>query len=61
MPPEQAARSILEGVATNERIVIVTEADRKGAINAFHPDRADAMDEYLLNVARKRRRGEIAV
>jgi NAD(P)-dependent dehydrogenase (short-subunit alcohol dehydrogenase family) len=59
--PEQAARSILKGVAANERIVIVTDADRQGAINAFHPDRAQAMDEYLLNVARKRRRGETAV
>jgi hypothetical protein len=29
--------------------------------NAFHHDRAQAMDEYLLNVARKRRRGETAV
>jgi NAD(P)-dependent dehydrogenase (short-subunit alcohol dehydrogenase family) len=58
---EQAARGILEGLARNERIVIITEADRKGAINAFHPDSSNAMDEYLLNVARRRRRGETAV
>lgn len=58
---EQAARGILQGVAANERIVIITEADRKGAINAFHPDRAKAMDDYLLNVAREKRRGETAV
>jgi NAD(P)-dependent dehydrogenase (short-subunit alcohol dehydrogenase family) len=58
---EQAARGILRGVAANERIVVVTEADRRGAINAFHPDRADAVDEYLLSVARKRKRGETAV
>jgi len=59
--PQQAARGILEGVAANERIVIVTDADRKGAINAFHPDRSKATDEYLLDVARRRRRGETAV
>ena len=58
---EQAARGILRGVAANERIVIVTEADHRGAINAFHPDRAEAVDEYLLSVARKRKRGETAV
>jgi NAD(P)-dependent dehydrogenase (short-subunit alcohol dehydrogenase family) len=58
---EQAARGILRGVAANERIVIVTEADRRGAINAFHPDRAEAVDDYLLSVARKRKRGETAV
>jgi NAD(P)-dependent dehydrogenase (short-subunit alcohol dehydrogenase family) len=59
--PEQAARGILEGVAANERIVIITDADRKGAIHAFHPDSSKAMDEYLLEVARRRRRGETAV
>jgi NAD(P)-dependent dehydrogenase (short-subunit alcohol dehydrogenase family) len=59
--PEEAARGILEGVAANQRIVIITEADRKGAINAFHPDRSKALDEYLLDVARRRRRGETAV
>ena len=59
--PEQAAHGILEGVARNERVVIITEADRKGAINAFHPDSSKAMDEYLLDVARRRRRGETAV
>ena len=58
---EQAARGILKGVAANERIVIITEADRKGAINAFHPDSSKAMDAYLLDVARRRRRGETAV
>jgi NAD(P)-dependent dehydrogenase (short-subunit alcohol dehydrogenase family) len=59
--PEQAAHGILEGVAANERIVIITDADRKGAINAFHPDSSKAMDEYLLYVARRRRSGETAV
>ena len=49
------------GLAANKRIVIVTEADRKGATNAFDPDRSKALDEYHLDVARRRRRGETAV
>ncbi len=59
--PEESARGILKGLAANERIIIITDDDRKGAINAFHPEAARGMDEYLLNVARKRRRGEAAV
>jgi NAD(P)-dependent dehydrogenase (short-subunit alcohol dehydrogenase family) len=58
---DQAARGILQGLAANQRVVIVTDADRKGAINAFHPDSAKAVDDYLLSVARKRRRGETTV
>jgi len=54
--PEQSARGILKGVAANERIVIVTEPDRIGAANAFRPETAKEMDEYLLNVARKRQK-----
>jgi len=56
--PEESARSILKGLAANERIVIVTEDDRTGAINAFRPDTAQKVDDYLLNVARKRRSGD---
>jgi NAD(P)-dependent dehydrogenase (short-subunit alcohol dehydrogenase family) len=56
--PEESARDILKGLAANERIVIVTEEDRTGAINAFRPESAKAMDDYLLNVARKRRSGD---
>ncbi|HPZ07561.1 MAG TPA: SDR family oxidoreductase [Candidatus Eremiobacteraeota bacterium] len=59
--PEESARGILKGLAANERIVIITEDDRDGAINAFHPEAARGMDEYLLNVARKRRKGEVAI
>lgn len=56
--PEESARGILKGLTANERIVIVTDPDRDGAINAFRPEAAQGMDEYLLNVARKRRSGE---
>jgi len=59
--PEESARGILKGLAANERIVIVTDADREGAINAFRPEAAEGMDQYLLNVARQRRSGKWVV
>jgi len=57
--PEESARGILKGLAANERIVIVTEDDRSGALNAYRPEVARYMDEFLLNVARQRREGKI--
>lgn len=59
--PEESARGILTGIAANEKIVIVTDADREGAINAFRPEAAEGMDLYLLNVARQRRSGKTVV
>ena len=59
--PAESAYGILKGVAANERIIIVTEIDRKGAATAFRPDLSKKMDEYLLNVARRRMRGEIVI
>jgi len=59
--PEESARGILKGLAANERIVIITDADREGAINAFRPEAAEGMDQYLLNVARQRRSGKWVV
>lgn len=59
--PEESARGILKGVAANERIVIVTDADRSGAINAYNPETAELTDQYLLNVARERRKGNMIV
>jgi NAD(P)-dependent dehydrogenase (short-subunit alcohol dehydrogenase family) len=59
--PEESARGILKGLAANERIVILTDADRDGAINAFRPEAAKGMDEYLLNNARIRRSGKVAL
>jgi len=58
---EQSAQTILAGVAKNERLVLGDAADESGAKNCFNPDLADGMDEYLLNVARKRRGGEWVV
>jgi NAD(P)-dependent dehydrogenase (short-subunit alcohol dehydrogenase family) len=59
--PEESARGILKGLAANERTVFVTDDDRNGAINSTRPEAANGVDEYLLNVARKRRSGEVAV
>ncbi|MBP8646687.1 MAG: SDR family oxidoreductase [Syntrophobacteraceae bacterium] len=44
---EESARGILKGLAANERIVIVTDADRDCATNAFRPETSEGMDQYL--------------
>lgn len=54
---EQSARTILAGVARNERLVLGDQRDVSGAKTCFNPDFAKGVDDYLLNVARKRRRG----
>lgn len=59
--PEQSAQTILAGVAKNERLVLGDEGDVSGAKYCFHPEAAKGNDEYLLNVARKRRSGEWVV
>jgi NAD(P)-dependent dehydrogenase (short-subunit alcohol dehydrogenase family) len=58
--PEQSAKTILAGVAKNERLVLGA-GDLSGAKSCFHPDAASGIDQYLLNVARKRRSGEWVV
>jgi NAD(P)-dependent dehydrogenase (short-subunit alcohol dehydrogenase family) len=58
---EQSAKTILAGIAKNERLVLGDEHDVSGAKNCFRPDAAVMMDEHLLNIARKRRSGEWAV
>ena len=55
---EKSAATILAGVAKNERLVLGDEGDTSGAKTCFHPDAAQGVDAYLLNVARKRRSGE---
>ena len=59
--PEQSARNILAGVAKNERLVLGDESDAMGARTCFNPDTTHIVEEYLLNVARKRRAGELVV
>ena len=58
---ERSARTILDGVAKNQRLILGDEADVSGAKTCFHPDAAEGVDAYLLNVARKRRAGEWVV
>jgi NAD(P)-dependent dehydrogenase (short-subunit alcohol dehydrogenase family) len=58
---EQSAQTILAGVANNERLVLGDEGDLSGARHCFHPEAAKGNDDYLLNVARKRRSGEWVV
>ena len=59
--PGQSARAILAGVAKNERLVLGDQGDAFGAKVCFNPEAATAVDDYLLNVARKRRSGEFVV
>ncbi len=58
---EQSARAILAGVAKNERLVLGDKDDVFGAKVCFNPKAAASVDDYLLNVARKRRKGELVV
>ncbi len=59
--PEQSAQTVLAGVAKNERLVLGDAGDVTGAKNCFNPDGAAKVDDYLLDVARRRRRGEVAL
>lgn len=59
--PQESARRILAGVAINERLVLGDESDLNRAKYCFDPEAAREIDEYLLDVARKRRRGQSAV
>jgi len=58
---KQSAHTILEGVAENQRLVLGDEHDTSGARRCFAPEAAEVMDQYLLDVARKRRQGVTAV
>ena len=58
---EQSANAILAGVAKNERLVLGDQDDVFGAKVCFSPEAAASVDEYLLKVARKRRKGELVV
>jgi NAD(P)-dependent dehydrogenase (short-subunit alcohol dehydrogenase family) len=58
---KQSAQTILAGVAKNERLVLGDKDDVFGAKVCFNPDAAASVDDYLLNVARKRRKGELVV
>ncbi|HNV36873.1 MAG TPA: SDR family oxidoreductase [Rectinema sp.] len=59
--PRESAKGILKGLAANERVVIVTEADRDAARNTYRPEIAQHTDEYFLGVARQRREGKLGL
>jgi NAD(P)-dependent dehydrogenase (short-subunit alcohol dehydrogenase family) len=59
--PQQSARRILAGAARNQRIIFGDDPDLDGAKNCFHADYEKYVDEYLLNVARERRKGRWTV
>jgi NAD(P)-dependent dehydrogenase (short-subunit alcohol dehydrogenase family) len=59
--PEQSARTILAGVARNERLVLGDQRDLSGAKICFNPDHAAELEDYLLSVARRRKSGEWCV
>ena len=48
-------------MAKNERLVLGDEGDVSGAKICFNPDAAAGVEQYLLNVARKRQSGEWVV
>lgn len=58
---EQSAKTVLAGVAKNERVVFGDESDASGAEHCFHREAAGAVDDYLLKVARERRSGNLVV
>lgn len=57
--PEESAQGILEGVAANKKVIFVTDKDLDGARTSVNPDLAQYVDEFMINVARKRKNGPI--
>ena len=55
--PEESARTILEKVKDNMRIVFVDPSDMDGAKNNNHPDLQPSIDEYFNRVAAARKAG----
>ena len=55
--PEESALGILQGVAANQRIIILMEYDLNSAKCGFLPEYGDQMDAKVLEVARQRRSG----
>ena len=59
--PQQSARRILAGAANNRRVIYGDDADESGSKNCFDVDCQEIPDQYLLNIARQRRSGKMAV
>ena len=56
---QQSASRILNGVVNNDRLILGDDGDVDGAINCFNPLKEERLDQYLLNVARERRSGNV--
>ena len=57
--PHQAAQRILNGVVSNDRLILGDDADVDGAENCYLPDAyAQRFDKILLTFARERRSGK---
>ncbi|MFZ2446673.1 MAG: SDR family oxidoreductase [Syntrophobacteraceae bacterium] len=61
LTPEQSARTILEKVKDNMRIVFVDPSDMEGAKSNNHPDLQPYIDEYFNRVAAARKAGNTTV
>jgi len=59
--PEESARTILEKVKDNMRIVFVDPRDMDGARKNNHPDYQPQVDEYFNRVAAERKGGKVAI
>ncbi len=59
----QSAQRILAGAAKNDRVILGDDGDVSGANQCFSTDPRimAGLDDYLLNVARQRRGGKMAV
>jgi len=57
--PQQSASRILHGVANNDRIIFGDDMDVKGFVSGHIPIFQEDMDQYFLNVARERRKGNV--
>ncbi len=59
--PRQSAQRILAGAASNKRVIFGDDADAAGSRTCFSDDCQEIPDQYLLNIARQRRSGKMAV
>ena len=57
----QSASRILNGVANNDRLICGDDGDAKGAEECYSYAVREGVDQYLLHVARERRKGIAAV
>jgi NAD(P)-dependent dehydrogenase (short-subunit alcohol dehydrogenase family) len=61
LTPEQSARTILEKIKDNMRIVFVDPKDMEGAKTANNPDIQPLVDEYFNRVAAARKSGNMVI